>query len=90
VISRYILFAVLNIGIIVPVTYLFFPETAGMRLEDVDFIFEKGGITGGVISKGGRFADRRQDIEAVHHSGVVEATSSSSEKGDIYKHQEKV
>ncbi|KAL2007463.1 hypothetical protein VTN00DRAFT_8901 [Thermoascus crustaceus] len=43
--KTYIVFAVLNAGIIVPVTYCFFPETAGMRLEDIDYIFEKGGIT---------------------------------------------
>lgn len=33
----------------------FFPETRGLELEEIDHIFEKGGITGGVYgSKGGR------------------------------------
>lgn len=41
-----------------------------MRLEDIDYIFEKGGITGGVLSKSGRFADRRHDIEDAHRSGM--------------------
>lgn len=32
----------------VPIIYVFFPETAGLELEDVDYIFEAGGVTGGV------------------------------------------
>ncbi|KAI9729311.1 MAG: hypothetical protein M1834_006982 [Cirrosporium novae-zelandiae] len=37
------------------ITYIFFPETTGLELEDIDHLFEKGGITGGVLtSKGGR------------------------------------
>lgn len=75
---RYILFAALNLGIIVPVTYFFFPETANMRLEDIDYIFEKGGITGGVLSKGGHFTDRRRDIEEVHHHPASSNTSVPS------------
>jgi hypothetical protein len=46
----------------VPVTYFFFPETAGLPLEAVDYIFEAGGITAGVFQKGGT-VDRRRDIE---------------------------
>ena len=39
----------------VPIVYAFFPETAGLQLEDIDHLFEKGGITGGVFrAKGGR------------------------------------
>ncbi|GAB7350276.1 hypothetical protein MBLNU459_g0917t3 [Dothideomycetes sp. NU459] len=39
----------------VPLVYCFFPETNGLQLEDIDHLFEKGGITGGVIhAKGGR------------------------------------
>ena len=35
--------------------YAFFPETAGLQLEDIDHLFEAGGITGGVLkAKGGR------------------------------------
>jgi len=39
----------------VPIVYCFFPETNGLELEDVDYLFEAGGITGGVLkAKGGR------------------------------------
>jgi hypothetical protein len=87
----YIVFAVLNIAIIVPVTYLFFPETANMRLEDIDHIFEGGGITGGVIGKNGLLADRRKDIERnTHLPGeiTVSSPSSGSEKADSFEHVE--
>lgn len=70
-----------------------------MRLEDVDFIFETGGITGGVLSKGGRVADRRGDIEHIHHRradlGAENEKSSDSgsysptEPIEIYEHREK-
>ena len=50
-----------------------------MQLEDIDYIFEKGGITGGVLSKGGRFADRRHDIEdAHHHDALAEPKTTES------------
>lgn len=32
----------------IPIVYFFFPETNGLELEDVDHLFERGGITGGV------------------------------------------
>lgn len=32
----------------IPIVFFFFPETKGLELEDVDHLFEKGGITGGV------------------------------------------
>ena len=85
------MFAVLNIGIIVPVTYFFFPETANMRLEDIDHIFEAGGITRGVIRMNGLPADRRKDIErAIHAPGeiVMTSPSSGSEKGDSIEYVE--
>ena len=47
--------------------YCFFPETRGLELEDIDHIFEKGGITGGVWSSpGGRTVEPqriRKDVE---------------------------
>lgn len=90
---RYIVFAALNLGVIVPVTYCFFPETAGMRLEDIDYIFEAGGITGGVLSKSGRVIDRRTDIEgAAHHNAeldMAESGSGSQAASEIYEHPEK-
>lgn len=42
---------------------MFFPETKGLELEDIDHIFDKGGITGGVWgSKGGRTVTREDAI----------------------------
>lgn len=68
-----------------------------MRLEDVDHLFEAGGITGGVLSKGGRFADRRRDIEVANHgqlenNGQVEVKSDSGSRleQEAYEHEEKV
>ncbi|KIX96707.1 uncharacterized protein Z520_07426 [Fonsecaea multimorphosa CBS 102226] len=90
--GTYILFAALNLVIIVPTVYFFFPETANMRLEDVDHLFEAGGITGGVLSKSGRLADRRQDIEVANHAQAEnksESGSGSEIAQEVYEHQEK-
>ena len=38
--KTYIIFAVLN-ALWVPLIYLFFPETKGLELEDVDLLFAK-------------------------------------------------
>lgn len=62
-----------------------------MRLEDIDHIFEGGGITGGVIGKNGLLADRRKDIERnTHLPGeiTVSSPSSGSEKADSFEHVE--
>ncbi|KAH7922505.1 general substrate transporter [Leucogyrophana mollusca] len=68
----FIIFAVFN-AIWVPIVYLFFPETKGLELEDVDHIFEKGGVTGGVWeSKGGRTVQRRRIMEDVEIREVRE------------------
>ena len=54
----FIIFAIFN-ACWVPIVYCFFPETAQLELEDVDHLFEAGGITGGVFkAKGGRTVER--------------------------------
>ncbi|KZV76507.1 general substrate transporter [Peniophora sp. CONT] len=64
----FIIFAVTN-ALWVPLVYCFFPETQTLELEDIDHIFEKGGITGGVWSSpGGRTVEPqriRKDVEEV-------------------------
>ncbi|KAG5724101.1 hypothetical protein E4T56_gene14610, partial [Termitomyces sp. T112] len=56
----FIIFAIFN-ACWVPLVYCFFPETHSLELEDIDAIFEKGGLTGGVWgSPGGRTVQRRQ------------------------------
>ncbi|KAL1624818.1 hypothetical protein SLS56_007618 [Neofusicoccum ribis] len=48
----------------VPIVYCFFPETNGLELEDLDYLFVKGGFTGGVwSSKGGRTVQKRKGRE---------------------------
>ena len=34
--------------------YFFFPETSGLEMEDIDHLFERGGLTGGVFETRGR------------------------------------
>lgn len=55
----------------VPIVYTFFPETNGLELEDVDHLFEKGGLTGGVwTSKGGRTVRRREHMDQLEEGGL--------------------
>lgn len=60
----FIIFAVLNV-LWVPIIYFFYPETAGLELEDIDLIFSKGGFTGGVFSSRGRPVHKHQ--HAIEH-----------------------
>lgn len=46
----YIIFAVLNLSFI-PVIYFFFPETSGISLEALDYLFDHPGMTRGVLNK---------------------------------------
>lgn len=51
---------------------MFFPETNQLRLEDIDHLFEKGGITGGVWrSKGGRTVEPGYHARVPNMEGVV-------------------
>lgn len=81
----FVIFAVFN-ALWVPLVYAFFPETRGLELEDVDHIFEKGGITGGVWSSpGGRTVERRRiarDVEERKAKGGGEGEGQQEgEKG---------
>ena len=77
----FIIFAVFN-ALWVPLVYAFFPETKGLELDDVDHIFEKGGITGGVwTSPGGRTVERRRiarDVETLEKGGNVESSKEGT------------
>jgi hypothetical protein len=53
----FIIFTFLN-ALWVPIVYCFFPETMGLELEDIDHLFEKGGITGGVFTSRGKTVAR--------------------------------
>ncbi len=66
-----------------------------MRLEDIDHIFEGGGITGGVIGRNGLLNDRRKDIERENHlqNEIVKTSgspiiSTGSGKDDSFDHVE--
>ncbi|KAF6795045.1 sugar transporter [Colletotrichum musicola] len=48
--KTYIIFAVLNLSFI-PVVYFFFPETSGISLEALDYLFDHPGMTRGVLNK---------------------------------------
>jgi hypothetical protein len=50
----FVIFAILNF-LWIPIVYCFFPETSQLQVEDIDRLFDSGGITGGVLrAKGGR------------------------------------
>lgn len=48
-----------------------------MCLEDIDYIFEKGGITGGVLSKW-HVVGRQADIENAHSHVLSDAADTGS------------
>ena len=58
----YIIFAVLN-ALWVPIIYLFFPETRGLELEDVDRLFSHGMSHADLIEKVGD----EERVEKVSH-----------------------
>lgn len=63
--KTYIIFAVLN-ACWVPIIYLFFPETKGLELEDVDRLFAKGGelerLGGGGVGDAGSEEGSREKV----------------------------
>jgi len=62
----FIIFAVFN-ALWVPIVWLFFPETRGLELEEIDHIFDKGGFTGGVWSSpGGRTVTKNENLAIDH------------------------
>lgn len=71
--KTFIIFAVFN-GCWTPIVYFFFPETANLELEDIDHIFDRGGITGGV------FHCRGHTVTPGSHKTLVEATLMEDEE----------
>lgn len=88
---RYIIFCVLCFFFI-PVIYMFFPETSNMSLEDVDFLFEKGGITGGVwaYTRGRGQVRHMSEVFAENKTGEMgsEIGSPPSQKEGVVAHVE--
>ncbi|CAN6674926.1 high-affinity glucose transporter Hxt2p [Trichomonascus vanleenenianus] len=68
----FIIFAILN-GLWGPIVFCFFPETSGLELEDIDHIFDRGGLTGGVLETRGR------TVTPGSHQEIVEATFKGAE-----------
>jgi hypothetical protein len=69
----------------IPMVYFFFPETKGLALEDVDHLFEKGGITGGV------FESRGYPVLPGHHRTVnTESLEKPIQHGEVGMHVETV
>jgi MFS family permease len=80
----FIIFAVLCF-LWVPIVYCFFPETNQLGLEDVDHLFEKGGITGGVLtSPGGRTVLQR------HHEHETNASLKAEDLAGTWTKVEQV
>jgi hypothetical protein len=72
----FVIFAVLNF-LWIPIVYLFYPETKGLELEDINLIFAKGGFTGGVFSSGGCPVVPHQhaqetELEGKQQTGMIE------------------
>jgi hypothetical protein len=61
----YIVFAVLN-ALWVPIIYLFFPETRGLELEDVDRLFSHGESHADLLEKAND-VERVEDLATAKH-----------------------
>ncbi|KAI6869002.1 general substrate transporter [Hortaea werneckii] len=61
-----------------PIVYCFFPETSRLQLEDIDHLFEKGGITGGVFkAKGGRTVEPGYHASHPNMEGVEKSAEEA-------------
>lgn len=60
--KTYIIFAVFNAAW-VPIIYLFFPETKGMELEEVDKLFAKDHDLTAIS-----FVDKEKEIDEIQHT----------------------
>lgn len=79
----FIIFAVLNFSFL-PIVYFFFPETAGLELEDIDLIFVNGGITGGVWpSNGGRTIEKDTHLRDLEMQGERNSVGEKASAGFI-------
>ncbi|KAM6528982.1 hypothetical protein FALCPG4_009934 [Fusarium falciforme] len=76
----YIIFTVLNLSFI-PIIYFFFPETSGISLEALDFLFEHPGLTRGVLSKSHR--KRMLLLSSRDAEGMNETSGVWEEKKEI-------
>ncbi|GFZ43631.1 hypothetical protein JCM24511_01351 [Saitozyma sp. JCM 24511] len=73
----FLIFGSFNLAFI-PIVYCLFPETSNLTLEEVDRMFEKGGLTGGVFSsKGGR------TVEPGSGDGTGRRTRLEDGEGDL-------
>lgn len=70
----FVVFAALNIGII-PMVYLFFPETAGLALEDIDEVFI---MSTGVLDP----VSVAKNLEKHSQSTQEQSSTESAEKGN--------
>lgn len=73
----FIIFAVLC-ALWVPIVYIFFPETNQLELEDIDHLFDQGGVTGGVFRSRGKTVERKHAEQQVQHA-VLEKSDAQAE-----------
>jgi hypothetical protein len=74
----------------VPVIYCFFPETRGITLESVDYLFDAGGFSGGVLPR--QVGKAREAELRRRFPGDVEHMSSSHQSETVtetYEHTSK-
>jgi hypothetical protein len=64
--KTYIIFAILN-AVWVPIIYVFYPETKGLELEDVDRIFARGHIGFGRPRRDTDVGEARGAVETLFH-----------------------